>query len=75
MNRRAQGRGVGRALLVDALLRVATAAEQVGCYGVTVDAKDDTAVAFYRRFGFDPLPPARFPQQMFMPIAIVGAVR
>jgi len=72
---RAQGRGIGGILLTDALLRVAEVADQVGCYGVTVDAKDESAMAFYQRFGFEALPPARFPQQMFLPIATVGLLR
>ena len=45
------------------------------CGSETVDAKDERAVSFYRRFGFEPLPPARFPQQMFLPIAMVRAAR
>src|SRR5471030_540768 len=46
VDQRAQGRGIGGTLLTDALLRVAEVADQVGCYGVTVDAKDESAMAF-----------------------------
>ncbi len=51
-----QGRGVGRALLVDALARCAQAADIVGVRVVLVHAKDDDARNFYARHGFEPSP-------------------
>jgi predicted N-acetyltransferase YhbS len=50
----AKGQGLGAALLRDAVLRVLQAANIVGIRGVLVDAIDDTARAFYERFGFRP---------------------
>jgi GNAT superfamily N-acetyltransferase len=51
-----QGNGLGAALLKDALLRAAQAADLIGCRAVLVQAKDENAQAFYRRFGFEPSP-------------------
>lgn len=48
----AQGQGLGAALLSDSILRVLQAANIVGIRGILVDAIDDTARAFYEKFGF-----------------------
>jgi GNAT superfamily N-acetyltransferase len=51
---RHQGAGLGRSLLLDALQRVLRASDQLAIRAVTVDALDDRAASFYRRFGFEP---------------------
>jgi GNAT superfamily N-acetyltransferase len=51
-----QGKGVGPALLKDALLRVAQAADLIGARALLVHAKDDNAKGFYRHFDFEPSP-------------------
>lgn len=51
-----QGKGVGPALLKDALLRVASAADTVGARALLVHAKDDNAKGFYQHFDFEPSP-------------------
>jgi GNAT superfamily N-acetyltransferase len=51
-----QGKGLGVALLKDALLRAAQAADIVGCRAVLVHAKDQTAQTFYRKYGLEPSP-------------------
>jgi GNAT superfamily N-acetyltransferase len=56
VDRSEQGRGVGAGLLKDALLRVAQAADLIGCRALLVHAKDPAARAFYPRFGFEPSP-------------------
>jgi predicted N-acetyltransferase YhbS len=56
VDRSEQGRGIGAGLLRDALLRVAQAADIIGCRAVLVHAKDPAAKAFYQRFGFEPSP-------------------
>jgi predicted N-acetyltransferase YhbS len=48
------GKGLGRSLLKDALLRAVQAADLVGCRAVMVHAKDENAIAFYEMFGFEP---------------------
>ena len=50
----AQGQGLGAALLRDAVLRVLQTASIVGIRAILVDAVDDTARAFYEKFGFRP---------------------
>jgi predicted N-acetyltransferase YhbS len=47
-----QGQGLGAALLNDALGRVCRASEQVAVRAVVVHAVDESAAAFYERFGF-----------------------
>jgi GNAT superfamily N-acetyltransferase len=51
-----QGTGLGKAMLKDALLRIAGAADIVGARAVLVHAIDAEATAFYRHFGFEPVP-------------------
>ena len=47
-----RGRGIGSALLVDALRRCLAASEIAGARGVVAHAIDADAVAFYERHGF-----------------------
>ncbi len=47
-------RGVGAALLKDALVRVSNAADIVGARALLVHAKDEEAKSFYAHFGFEP---------------------
>jgi ribosomal protein S18 acetylase RimI-like enzyme len=49
---REQGNGVGTALLRHAMHLAASTAEKIGLYAVVVDAKNEAAVAFYARYGF-----------------------
>lgn len=44
------GKGLGGALLIDALLRAARA--ELGVFAMLVDAKDEAARRFYEHFGF-----------------------
>ena len=55
-NVREQGRGLGKALLFDALKRVEEPADIVGVRAVMVHAVDDAARGFYEHFNFDPSP-------------------
>lgn len=56
IDRRQQGRGLGRALFRDCALRVAHAADTIGIRGIVVHAISDQAKAFYQALGFDPSP-------------------
>jgi len=47
-----QGKGVGRALLRDAILRTVRASEIAGIRALVVHAKDDAAKRYYEQFDF-----------------------
>jgi len=76
VDRSAQGRGVGRALLRHAFLLAARLREELGCVGIVTDAKPG-AVGFYGRLGFLPLAGVTEgqlhgePRPMFLPLATV----
>jgi GNAT superfamily N-acetyltransferase len=67
---RFQGRGYGRFLLADALLRAVRS--EIAAFAVIVDAKDDAARRFYERESFLPLPDQ--PLKLFRPIADLRAL-
>jgi hypothetical protein len=54
-----------KALLVEALLRIARVSDLAGGIGLFVDAKDEAAAACYARFGFEPTPSGSL--TLFMP--------
>ena len=66
VDRSAQGRGVGRMLLADAVKRVAAASETVAMHVMVVDAANEDAKRFYEGFGFAPL--ADGPMRLFLPL-------
>lgn len=51
-----QGKGLGQALLKDALLRIVEASNTIGIRAIHAHAKDEAAKQFYARFGFEPSP-------------------
>jgi GNAT superfamily N-acetyltransferase len=67
-----QGRGLGSALLADALRRCLAASEIAGIRGVVVHAIDEAAVAFYERHGFILCPLGE--RVMLMPIETVRSL-
>jgi GNAT superfamily N-acetyltransferase len=64
-----QGQGLGRFLLIDALRRCLSLAEQLGVHAVEVDAIDDEAKAFYERYGFTALHDN--PRHLFLAISTI----
>ena len=56
MDRTQQGKGLGKALLFDALSRIEEAADIVAVRAVTVHAIDDAARCFYQHFGLEESP-------------------
>ena len=56
VDRSEQGQGLGKALLKDALLRTAQAADIAGIRALLVHAKDDEARAWYEALDFEPSP-------------------
>jgi hypothetical protein len=61
-----RGRGLGEALMFDAIKVIATAV--VGSHAIIVDAIDDKAMKFYRGYGFANLSPDT-PRRMYVPVA------
>jgi len=51
-----KGKGLGRSLLKDAVLRAFQASELVGSRAIVTHAKDEVAKAFYLKFDFVPSP-------------------
>ena len=51
-----QGKRLGSILVADACRKVIQAGAVLAVTGIVVDAKDESAAAFYRLFGFVPLP-------------------
>ena len=68
VDHRAQGKGVGKALLKDAILRTMQAAEIGGLKLLLVHAKDEAAAAFYRKHGFAPV--VDDPLKLFLPVPL-----
>jgi GNAT superfamily N-acetyltransferase len=56
IHRTQQGKGLGKALLFDALSRAQAAADIIGVRAVLVHAIDDAARRFYLHFGFEASP-------------------
>lgn len=67
-----QRSGFGTRLLLDALERTHIVARNLGVFGLFVDAKDETARAFYGKFGFLSLAENRF--KMFLPIQTITSL-
>ncbi len=51
----AQGQGVGKMLLADAIKRTLAVSDQIAIYAMVVDAINDNAKKFYEQFGFSRL--------------------
>ena len=56
VDRTQQGRGLGKALIKDGLLRTVEAADIAGIRALLVHAKDDEARAWYEALEFEPSP-------------------
>jgi len=64
-----QRQGLGTYMMLNAMDRVLQVAEHLGVIGFFVDAKDNVAAAYYRQFGFTPLPDNTL--ELFLPIATI----
>lgn len=69
VTRTRHGEGLGKALLVEAIHKVAQVAAIAGGIGLFVDAKDEAAAAFYAKFGFEPTPAGTL--TLFMPLETI----
>jgi GNAT superfamily N-acetyltransferase len=72
VDRRFQGRGIGSALLKDALRQASAIAQIAGTRAVMVHAIDDAATRFYLRLRFEEFPAGS--RTLFLPIETIDAV-
>ena len=70
VDRRFIGQGLGERLLMDALHRSLELSKGAGSAAVVVDAKDDDAAGFYRKYGFIELP--RVEKRLFLAMQTVA---
>ena len=64
-----KGQGIGELLLMSALKQALDHSRRIASMAVVVDAKDDPAKAFYRKYGFLELPD--HPNRLFLPMKTV----
>lgn len=64
-----QGRGLGARLMTSVWLRTRAAAESIAAMALVVDAIDEEAAAFYRKWGFLPFPDQ--PNRLTMPMTTI----
>lgn len=68
-----QGQGLGTELLVNALIRIIKASQEIGIYAVRVDAIDNRAKQFYLQHEFIPFEDA--PPSLFLPIKAIAFIQ
>lgn len=69
VDRRQQGTGLGKLLLMDALYRCSRLSGEIGSVGVVVDAKHAHAKNLYQQFNFEAFPDA--PLTLWLPAATI----
>ena len=67
-----KGRGLGELLLMGALKRALEHSRNIASVAVVVDAIDENARAFYRRYGFIDIPSR--PNRLFLPMKTVAQI-
>lgn len=68
IDKKSQGKGVGKLLLIDALKRCYNSSQTIGSFAVVVDPIDSNATKYYERFGFVELPSSK---KMFLPMKTI----
>ena len=66
-----QGQGFGVALLMDAMRKFVIAQDAIGMCALFVDAKDEEAACFYRKYGF--IQSSDDPLQFYLPTTTIKA--
>jgi ribosomal protein S18 acetylase RimI-like enzyme len=67
-----RGQGLGESLLMEALRRSLQMSKQIASAAVIVDAIDESAVSFYRRYGF--LEPPGIGRKLFLPMGTIQQI-
>lgn len=55
VSKNAQGQGIGKILLADAIKRTLAVSQEIAIYAMVVDAIDKQAASFYKQYGFSTL--------------------
>jgi len=63
----AQGKGIGKMLLSNAVRRTLAVSDEIAIYAMVVDAINQEAESFYKRYGFSPLA-ERNRSRLFLPL-------
>jgi predicted GNAT family N-acyltransferase len=71
-NKQFKGSGLGELLLMGALKRALEHSRNIASVAVVVDAIDENARAFYRRYGFIDIP--NHPNRLFLPMKTVAQI-
>jgi len=66
VSQQAQGQGVGKMLLMDAIKRTIGVSKEIAIYAMIVDAIDEQAVRFYQQYGFSSL--SSDSRRLFLPL-------
>ena len=72
MDERYKGQGLGEKLLLDALRRCTLYREPIAALAVIVDAVDEKAANFYRRYDFQPFP--NLPLKLFICMKLLDSL-
>jgi len=56
MDKKHQGKGIGKILLIDALKRSYEISQKIGSFAVVVDPMDEESESFYKKYDFLTLP-------------------
>ena len=70
VDKAAQGNGVGKMLLADAIKRTIAVREEIAIYAMVVDAINDEAKTIYQRFGFKPF--SKETHRLFLPLKSIS---
>jgi GNAT superfamily N-acetyltransferase len=65
--------GIGELLLLDALARAHRISQQAAVFAVEVDVLDDSALVFYKRYGFSALKDNRL--HLYLPMKTIAKLR
>jgi hypothetical protein len=64
-------KGVGAGLMAGAFRTILEASTHIGVAGVVLDAKNESLVGYYQRFGFEKIKRSGSPQKMFLALETI----
>ena len=67
-----QSQGLGKILLIDALIKIYVASQTIAVYAVIVDALNEDARIYYEKYGFISLP--NNPLKLFLPLSTIESL-